>query len=156
MIKLDLFLATGYNQIWTCLPTINNEKTGQKYRRQQFSDTGAESECQCMGFFFFLLNNNCFTEFCCFLSNLNMNQPQVYIYPLPLDPPSYLPPHPSPLGWYRALFVPWAIQQIPVGYLFYIWWCKFPYYSFLTSHPPLPSPHGHKSLLYVCSSIAAL
>ena len=24
---------------------------------------------------FFLLKNNCFTEFCCFLSNLNMNQP---------------------------------------------------------------------------------
>ena len=24
---------------------------------------------------FFLLKDNCFTEFCCFLSNLNMNQP---------------------------------------------------------------------------------
>ena len=26
-------------------------------------------------FFYFLLKDNCFTEFCCFLSNLNMNQP---------------------------------------------------------------------------------
>ena len=26
-------------------------------------------------FLFFLLKGNCFTEFCCFLSNLNMNQP---------------------------------------------------------------------------------
>ena len=25
--------------------------------------------------FYFLLKDNCFTEFCCFLSNLNMNQP---------------------------------------------------------------------------------
>jgi len=32
---------------------------------------------------YFLLKDNCFTEFCYFLSNLNMNQPQVYIYPLP-------------------------------------------------------------------------
>ena len=26
-------------------------------------------------FFFFQLKDNCFTKFCCFLSNLNMNQP---------------------------------------------------------------------------------
>ena len=36
----------------------------------------------------FLLNDNCFTEFCCFLSNLNMNQPQAYIYPLSFETPS--------------------------------------------------------------------
>ena len=24
---------------------------------------------------YFLLKDNCFTEFCCFVSNLNMNQP---------------------------------------------------------------------------------
>ena len=45
----------------------------------------------------FLSKDNCFTEVCCFLSNLNMNQPCVYIYPLPFEPPSYLPPHPTPL-----------------------------------------------------------
>ena len=72
--------------------------------------------------FIFLLKDNCFTEFCCFLSNLNMNQPQVYMYPLPFEPPSHLLPHPIPLGWYRApVWVSWAIQQIPIGYLFYIW-----------------------------------
>ena len=55
-----------------------------------------------------------------FLSNLNMNQP--YIYPLPLETPSHLSPHPTPLGWYRApVWVSWAIQQIPIGCLFYIW-----------------------------------
>ena len=29
----------------------------------------------CKLFFFFWLKNNCFTEFCCFLSNINMSQP---------------------------------------------------------------------------------
>ena len=43
---------------------------------------------------FFSLKDNCFTEFCCFLSNLNMNQPQVYMWPHPLEPPSHLPPIP--------------------------------------------------------------
>ena len=43
---------------------------------------------------YFLLKDNCFTEFCCFLSNFNMNQPQVYIYILlPFEAPSHLPPH---------------------------------------------------------------
>ena len=40
---------------------------------------------------YFLLKDNCFTEFCCFLSNLNMNQPWVYIYPLPFESPSQSP-----------------------------------------------------------------
>ena len=35
------------------------------------------------------MKDNCFTEFCCFLSNLSMNQPQVNIYLLPLFPPSH-------------------------------------------------------------------
>ena len=34
---------------------------------------------------FFLLKDNCFTEFCCFLSNLKMNQLQGYIYPLSFE-----------------------------------------------------------------------
>ena len=96
----------------------------------------------------FLMKDNCFTEFRCFRSNLNMNH-------LPFEPPSHLPPHPTPLGWYRTpVWVSWAIQQIPISYLFYIWECKFPCHSFHTSHPLLP--HVHKSILYVCFSTAAL
>ena len=53
-------------------------------------------------FFLLLLKDNSFTEFCCFLSNLNMNQLSVYIYPLPFETASHLPPHATPLGWYRA------------------------------------------------------
>ena len=53
-----------------------------------------------LGFLFFLrfillciyfsLKDNCFTVLCWFLLNINMNQPQVYICPLPLEPPSHL------------------------------------------------------------------
>ena len=32
-----------------------------------------------------------------------MNQPQVYECPLPLESPSCVPPHPTPLGCHRAL-----------------------------------------------------
>ena len=34
---------------------------------------------------YFLLKDNSFTEFCCFLSNLNTNQPSVYICPLSFE-----------------------------------------------------------------------
>ena len=38
------------------------------------------------------------------------------------EPFSHLPPLPIPLSCYRALgWVPSAIHQIPIGYLFYIW-----------------------------------
>ena len=39
---------------------------------------------------------------CQFLPLVDMSQPQVYIYPLPLEPPSHLPPHLTPLGCHRA------------------------------------------------------
>ena len=46
----------------------------------------------------------------------------VDIYPLPFESPSHLPPHPIPLGWYRApVGVSRAIQKIHISYLFYIW-----------------------------------
>ena len=53
--------------------------------------------------------------------------------------PSHSPPHPSPC--HRApVWVPWFMQQIPIGYLFYTWFCKFlllsPYISPSPSSPP--------------------
>ena len=50
----------------------------------------------------FQLKDNCFTEFCYFLSNINMNQPQVHPCPLPRETPSHLPPHPTLLDCHRA------------------------------------------------------
>ena len=41
----------------------------------------------------------CIYALCWFLPYNNMNQPSVYICPLPLKPPSHLPPHPTSLGW---------------------------------------------------------
>ena len=52
--------------------------------------------------FIFKLKNNCFTEFCWFLPYINMNQPQAYTCPLPPEPPSHLPRHPTLLGSHRA------------------------------------------------------
>ena len=52
----------------------------------------------------FFLEDNCFTILCWFLPYINMNQPQVYIYPLPLEPPSPRPPH-STLPWLGNLVI---------------------------------------------------
>ena len=43
-------------------------------------------------FLYFLLEYNCFTMLHWFLPYNNVNQPYVYTYPLPLEPPS----HPIP------------------------------------------------------------
>ena len=55
--------------------------------------------------------------------------------------PSPAPSHPS--AYRRApVWVPWVIQQIPIGCLFYIWSCEFLSYSFHITHllPPLLPP----------------
>ena len=76
--------------------------------------------------------------------------------PLPLEPPSHLPPPPIPLACLRApVWVPWVIQQILTSYLFYVWWCMC-FHAALSIHPPSPSPRVHKCVLYVIVSIAAL
>ena len=38
------------------------------------------------------MKDNCFTILCCFLPNINMNQPSVYLYPLPFEHHSHLSP----------------------------------------------------------------
>ena len=55
-----------------------------------------------LAFLKFLLQDICFTILCWFLPYINMNQPQVYICLLPLEPPSQPPRHPTPLGCHRA------------------------------------------------------
>ena len=51
---------------------------------------------------FIFRKGNCFTTRCWFLPYINMSQPQVQMCPLPAESPSPLPPHPTPLGCYRA------------------------------------------------------
>ena len=95
----------------------------------------------------------CFTDFVVFCQTTTWISHRYTYVPSLLN----LPPYPAPLGWDRApVWVSWARQQIPVGCLFYMWWCKFPWYSFLTSHPLFPPPPVHKSILFFCFSIAAL
>ena len=36
------------------------------------------------------------------MPNISMNQPCIYIRPLPLEPPSHLSPHPTPQGCHRT------------------------------------------------------
>ena len=55
-------------------------------------------------------------------SLVNMHQPQVHICSCPLEPPSYLPPHPAPLGHCRP--PGWALcvtQRLPISRPFHMW-----------------------------------
>ena len=77
-----------------------------------------------------------------------------------LSPPFYslqlpCPYHPSRLIQSPCLsFLSHAANSCWLSILHMV--CKFPCYSFHTSHPLLPSPNVHKSILYVCFSVAAL
>ena len=93
-----------------------------------------------ISYFNFLLEDNCCTRLCWFLPFINMNQPQVHIGPLPLETPSHLPPHPSPLGCHRAVgWAPCVTEQIPTGDLSYILMYMFPCYPLNSSYllPPI-------------------
>ena len=71
--------------------------------------------------FFFLWKDNCFTEFLLF----SVSHQQESTTGIPLSPPSqtssHLSPHPTLLDYCRApVWIPGVMQQIPIGYLFYI------------------------------------
>ena len=82
-----------------------------------------------------------------FLRCNNVNRLYVYIYPLPLEPPSYPTlPHSTPLGHHRALnWTPCAIQQSPTSICFTHSSVCMP---ILLSQfvPPFPSPPWSTSL----------
>lgn len=64
--------------------------------------------------------------FCWPLTYVRMSQPQLSVGLLSLEPASPLPPHPTPLGGYRApAWDPWVKRQIRTGYLFHMWSCKW-------------------------------
>ena len=78
---------------------------------------------------------------------------------LPLEPPFYLPPHPTLLGCYRAWFeLPESNSRFPLAIYFthgnvHVSMLLPPY---IPPSSPRPVRHAQKSILYVCISIAAL
>ena len=71
---------------------------------------------------FFKLENSCFSMLCWFLAHNLLNQPYIYIQPLPLEPSSHFLPHLTPLGYHRApIWATCVIQQLLTSFLFYIW-----------------------------------
>ena len=55
---------------------------------------------------------------CWFLPHISMNPPSVHTCPLPLEPPSHLPPHCAPLGCHRAPgWTPCAMHQLRKDFL---------------------------------------
>ena len=91
-----------------------------------------------------LLEDNCFTIFCWFLPYVNINQPQVYIYPFPPKSPS----HPMLLS---RLSQSTGLTPCITQYTGSCVWLSshllsalhavmymFPYYSLNLSHPALP------------------
>ena len=105
----------------------------------------------------FLIARYFFTILCWFLPYISMNQPQVYICPLSLEPPSRLPPHPTSLGCHRALDCSlchtadshWLCILHMVMYM-------FPCYCLSSSHPLPPTLYPQVSSLclhlYCCSA----
>ena len=91
-----------------------------------------------------------------FLLYNEVNKLYIYIYPLPLGLPSYLPPHPVSLIAHRtASWAPCAIQQVPTSCQFYIWQCmyinpKLPVHPTTPSSPPCPPICSLHLCLYSC------
>ena len=85
---------------------------------------------------------------CFFLPKVNMNQPQVYIYPLSLETPSHPPPHSTPLGCHGTLDLS-SLHQTANFHWLSNFTCGNVYISGLLSQftPPSPSYCIHQSLL---------
>ena len=77
-----------------------------------------------------------------FLPCINMNQPQVYICPLPLEPPSLLPPPPTPASCHRVPGLSSCVMIANSHWLSIL--CMvvhmFLCYSLHLPHPLLPPP----------------
>ena len=91
--------------------------------------------------YFFLIEGQLLYRILWFSVHINKNQPQVHPSPLPPKPPSLSPPHPTLLDCHRARLSSMS-HTANSHWLFYIWYCKFPYIvSFNSLHsfcPPSP------------------
>ena len=75
------YLRLREERVWCVISNLFQEAWMATYLKEDFKTL-----------YFLLLKDKCFTEFCCFLSNLNMNQAQVYKHPLPFESPSQSQP----------------------------------------------------------------
>ena len=81
---------------------------------------------------------------CLSLSSSSMNQPEVYAWPLPLQPPPYIPPRPSRLS--RSLGLSsLCYAELPTSYLFYTRECIL-FSAAISVDPTLPFPGCVQSL----------
>ena len=86
-----------------------------------------------------LFNWRIITILCWFLPYINMDQPWVYMWLLPREPPSHLPPHPTPLDCYRAtVWVPWSHCTFPLA-LYFTYVSLWFHASLHSSHLLLPT-----------------
>ena len=96
----------------------------------------------------------CLTMLCRFLLHSKMNQPYIYINPLPFG----LPFHSGHHSAFNR--VPCAIQYVLISYLFYTYLsivCIYMSISISQFFPPLPFPLGiHTLVLYIGVSSSAL
>ena len=72
-----------------------------------------------------------------------MNQPYLYIYPLPFEPPSQLPSNPTPVDADPLFEFPEPYSKFPLTIYFTYGNVSF---HVTLSHPLLPSPHVPKSI----------
>ena len=96
------------------------------------------------------MEDNCFTIFCWFLLYINMNQPEAYICPLPLKPPSHLLPHSTSLGCHRALGCTANSHQLSISHVMYMFQCYCLYSSYPLLPPLCPQVHFLCPHLHYC------
>ena len=98
------FTVCGVTKSWT---RLTHTHTHTSWHPPDISDSTLVRICYFFNLNLFLIEDNCFTILCWFLPYINMNQPQDFALPLPLH---------GALAW-----APCITQEIPTGYLFYIW-----------------------------------
>ena len=100
--NLVVYSLWGHKELDT-----TNTHTHTSWHPPDISDSTLVRICYFFNLNLFLIEDNCFTILCWFLPYINMNQPQDFALPLPLH---------GALAW-----APCITQEIPTGYLFYIW-----------------------------------
>ena len=114
LIKVEIHTAGNEDFRW-CVGSFKGQTLPQVSPQQQTLPS------HFFAFFFFFWRIIALQNFIVFCQTSTWLSHRYTYIPSLLNIPPHLPPRPTPLGWYRApVCVSWAIQQIPIGYLFYI------------------------------------